>query len=188
MADREVDTPSPLLDAWQWLRVRRDDNSAVPTTRGAVPPPVAARNRVVSPAARSLFRDATRARTIARSLRVCLSLLSRIYSYGGAHALRRVRVFPGLSPNHAHLVGEIATGAALGTAVFGFSLATFVVFVPNVILRRLPIRAELKPPPFDAREYPPLFNLSRPPNSVARFWSQQWHRYARPQSPSSFPS
>ncbi|GAA5833351.1 hypothetical protein JCM3766R1_005476 [Sporobolomyces carnicolor] len=93
-----------------------------------------------------------------------------------------VRVFPGLSPNHAHLVGEIATGAALGTAVFaaltlGFSLATFGVFVPNVILRRLPIRAELKPPPFDAREYPPLFNLSRPPHSVARFWSQQWHSF-----------
>ncbi|GAA5948045.1 hypothetical protein JCM3765_007083 [Sporobolomyces pararoseus] len=92
------------------------------------------------------------------------------------------KVFSHLSHEHAHLVGEIATGAALGTAVFaaltlGFSLATFGVFVPNVVLRRMSLPASLTPPPFDAREYPPLFNLARPPHSVARFWSQQWHSF-----------
>lgn len=93
----------------------------------------------------------------------------------------RSKLFSGLSTERAHLVGEIATGAALGIAVFaaltlGFSLATFGVFVPNVVLRHLPLPDSLTPPPFDAREYPPLFNLRRPPHSVARFWSQQWHR------------
>ncbi|GAA5874642.1 hypothetical protein JCM16303_002935 [Sporobolomyces ruberrimus] len=91
-------------------------------------------------------------------------------------------LFSGLSTERAHLVGEIATGAALGIAVFaaltlGFSLATFGVFVPNVVLRHLPLPDSLTPPPFDAREYPPLFNLRRPPHSVARFWSQQWHSF-----------
>jgi hypothetical protein len=93
----------------------------------------------------------------------------------------RSQLFSSLSTDRAHLVGEIATGAALGTAVFaaltlGFSLATLGVFVPNVVLRRLSLSPALTPPPFDAREYPPLFNLARPPHSVARFWSQQWHR------------
>lgn len=92
------------------------------------------------------------------------------------------RALPNLSADRAHLVGEVATGAALGTAVFaaltlGFSLATLGVFCPNIVLRRLPLPASLIPPHFDAREYPPLFNLARPPHSVARFWSQQWHSF-----------
>ncbi|GAA5893591.1 wax synthase family protein [Sporobolomyces salmoneus] len=92
------------------------------------------------------------------------------------------QLFSQLPTDRAHLVGEITTGAALGIAVFaaltlGFSLATFGVFLPNFVLRRIGLPASITPPPFDAREYPPLFNLSRPPHSVARFWSQQWHSF-----------
>ncbi|GAA6064264.1 hypothetical protein JCM10212_002591 [Sporobolomyces blumeae] len=91
-------------------------------------------------------------------------------------------VLPTMTAERAHLVGEIATGAALGTAVFaaltlGFSLATLGVFLPNVVLRNLPLPDSVKPPPFDSREYPPLFDLSRPPSSVAVFWSKQWHSF-----------
>ncbi|GAA5898045.1 hypothetical protein JCM6882_003314 [Rhodosporidiobolus microsporus] len=90
------------------------------------------------------------------------------------------------TPTVAHNVGEGVTGLAMGIAVFaaltlGYSVATMLVFLPTVVVRALPIPAGVKPPPFDPREYPPLFNFARRPQSVAVFWSKQWHSFfARP--------
>ncbi|KPV74653.1 uncharacterized protein RHOBADRAFT_53614 [Rhodotorula graminis WP1] len=82
-----------------------------------------------------------------------------------------------------HAVGEALTGLAMGTAVFaaltlGFSVATLGAFLGTLVVRRIPFVPEaLCPPPWDAREYPPLFNLAERPQSVAKFWSHQWHSF-----------
>ncbi|GAA5965127.1 hypothetical protein JCM21900_003658 [Sporobolomyces salmonicolor] len=91
-------------------------------------------------------------------------------------------LFPSFPVEYAHLVGEGVTGLSMGIAVFaaltlGYSVATLLVFSANHLLRRLPIPSALKPPPFDAREYPPLFNFAEIPSSVAVFWSKQWHSF-----------
>ncbi|GJN90499.1 hypothetical protein Rhopal_003510-T1 [Rhodotorula paludigena] len=89
---------------------------------------------------------------------------------------------PSLSPSHAHLLGESITGLSMGTAVFaaltlGYSCATLLAFLATKALRALPIPDALLPPPFDPREYPPLFNFAERPQSVAIFWSKQWHSF-----------
>ncbi|GAA5820123.1 hypothetical protein JCM11251_005491 [Rhodosporidiobolus azoricus] len=81
----------------------------------------------------------------------------------------------------AHYLGELCTGFSMGIAVFaaltlGYSLATLLVFLSTVALRRYAPEG-LRPAPFDAREYPPLFNFARRPQSVAVFWSKQWHSF-----------
>ncbi|GAA5920591.1 hypothetical protein JCM1841_001457 [Sporobolomyces salmonicolor] len=91
-------------------------------------------------------------------------------------------LFPSFPVQYAHLVGEGVTAFSMGIAVFaaltlGYSVATLLVFSANHLLRRLPIPSALKPTPFDAREYPPLFNFAEIPSSVAVFWSKQWHSF-----------
>ncbi|GAA5939926.1 hypothetical protein JCM10213_004878 [Rhodosporidiobolus nylandii] len=86
-----------------------------------------------------------------------------------------------VSRSQTHLLGEAITGLSMGVAVFaaltlGYSLATMLVFLPNVVGRAV-LPARLRPPPFDARSYPPLFNFARRPSSVSRFWSKQWHSF-----------
>ncbi|GAA6034147.1 hypothetical protein JCM8097_000719 [Rhodosporidiobolus ruineniae] len=81
----------------------------------------------------------------------------------------------------AHAVGEVLTGISMGVAVFaaltlGYSVATMLVFLGNVFLRRV-LPEPLRPKKFDAREYPPLFNFAERPQSVAVFWSKQWHSF-----------
>ncbi|GAA5975930.1 hypothetical protein JCM11641_002841 [Rhodosporidiobolus odoratus] len=85
------------------------------------------------------------------------------------------------SDRTACYIGEALTGLSMGVAVFsaltlGFSMATLLMFVPNVILRKI-LPQGLRPPPFEPREYPPLFNFAKIPSSVAVFWSKQWHSF-----------
>ncbi|BGO91491.1 hypothetical protein NBRC10512_003152 [Rhodotorula toruloides] len=93
---------------------------------------------------------------------------------------------PSLNAQHAHMLGGCVTGLAMGTAVFaaltlGYSCCTLITFVVTAIVRLLPLPEALTLPRFDPREYPPLFILSSPPDSVAKFWSVQWHAFfARP--------
>lgn len=89
-------------------------------------------------------------------------------------------ILPSLDAKHAHTLGGCVTGLAMGTAVFaaltlGYSCCTLATFVLTAIVRLLPLPEALTLPRFDPREYPPLFNLSSPPDSVAKFWSVQWH-------------
>lgn len=98
--------------------------------------------------------------------------------------------WPALPVRHAHYLGEAMTGLAMGVAVFaaltlGYSLATLGACLGTLFLRHVvpfsPLPSAVLPPPFDPREYPPLFNLRRRPQSVALFWSHQWHSFfARP--------
>ncbi|GAA5856708.1 hypothetical protein JCM8547_008800 [Rhodosporidiobolus lusitaniae] len=87
------------------------------------------------------------------------------------------------NPTYTHYAGEVITGFSMGIAVFaaltlGYSVATMLVFLPNVLLRRVFSEASrLMPKKFDAREYPPLFNFAKRPQSVAVFWSKQWHSF-----------
>ncbi|GAA6021052.1 hypothetical protein JCM10207_003900 [Rhodosporidiobolus poonsookiae] len=102
-----------------------------------------------------------------------------------ARDARVLSLLPGAvrSARAAHAVGETATGLAMGVAVFaaltlGYSVATLLVAVPNAVLRRvLPEGSRLRPERTDAGEYPPLFNLAERPQSVAVFWSKQWHSF-----------
>ncbi|CDR40933.1 RHTO0S05e09164g1_1 [Rhodotorula toruloides] len=89
---------------------------------------------------------------------------------------------PSLNAQHAHMLGGCVTGLAMGTAVFaaltlGYSCCTLITFVVTAIVRLLPLPEALTLPRFDPREYPPLFILSSPPDSVAKFWSVQWHAF-----------
>ncbi|GEM07122.1 hypothetical protein Rt10032_c02g1139 [Rhodotorula toruloides] len=95
-------------------------------------------------------------------------------------------ILPSLDPKHAHTLGGCVTGLAMGTAVFaaltlGYSCCTLVTFLITALVRLLPLPKGFTLPRFDPREYPPLFNLQSPPDSVAKFWSVQWHAFfARP--------
>ena len=95
-----------------------------------------------------------------------------------------------VAPEHVHALGEALTGLAMGVAVFaaltlGYSVSTLGAFLGTLALRRAPlVPAALRPPEWDASEYPPLFNLADRPQSVAKFWSHQWHSFFS----SAFPS
>ncbi|GAA5896084.1 hypothetical protein JCM8208_007521 [Rhodotorula glutinis] len=89
----------------------------------------------------------------------------------------------GVPLERVHALGEGLTGLAMGVAVFaaltlGYSVSTLGAFLGTLALRHAPFLPEaLCPPPWDAREYPPLFNLAERPHSVAKFWSHQWHSF-----------
>ncbi|GAA5875665.1 hypothetical protein JCM3774_002575 [Rhodotorula dairenensis] len=92
-----------------------------------------------------------------------------------------------LTPEQVTRIGNGVTGLAMGTAVFaaltlGYSCAALVALTATAISRSLPwVPEALRLPPFDPREYPPLFMLDRMPDSVAVWWSQTWHAFfARP--------
>jgi len=95
-----------------------------------------------------------------------------------------------VAPEHVHALGEALTGLAMGVAVFaaltlGYSVSILGAFLGTLALRRAPlVPAALRPPEWDASEYPPLFNLADRPQSVAKFWSHQWHSFFS----SAFPS
>ncbi|GAA5845461.1 hypothetical protein JCM9279_003040 [Rhodotorula babjevae] len=88
-----------------------------------------------------------------------------------------------VTPERVHALGEALTGLAMGVAVFaaltlGYSVSTLGAFLGTLALRRVPLLPDaLRPPAWDAREYPPLFNLAERPQSVAKFWSHQWHSF-----------
>ncbi|TKA56894.1 hypothetical protein B0A53_01295 [Rhodotorula sp. CCFEE 5036] len=92
-----------------------------------------------------------------------------------------------LTPVEVTRIGGAVTGLAMGTAVFaaltlGYSCAALLALIATSISQSLPLVPEaLRLPPFDPREYPPLFKLDRVPDSVAVWWSQTWHAFfARP--------
>lgn len=99
-----------------------------------------------------------------------------------------------LTPAEVTRIGGAVTGLAMGTAVFaaltlGYSCAALLALIGTSISRRLPLVPDaLKLPPFDPREYPPLFKLDQIPDSVAVWWSQTWHAFfARESFSSHFP-
>ncbi|GAA5970305.1 hypothetical protein JCM11641_001656 [Rhodosporidiobolus odoratus] len=85
----------------------------------------------------------------------------------------------------AHLIGEVLAGLATPLVFFsgftlGFSMTALLLFVPNVVLRKI-LPPGLRPPRFEPKEYPPLFDFAKVPSSVAVFWGKQWHSFlARP--------
>ncbi|GAA5983406.1 hypothetical protein JCM10908_000276 [Rhodotorula pacifica] len=92
-----------------------------------------------------------------------------------------------LTPAQVTQIGGAVTGLAMGTAVFaaltlGYSCASLLFLIGTAVSRSLPFVPEaLRLPPFDPREYPPLFKLSPMPDSVAVWWSSTWHSFfARP--------
>lgn len=91
-------------------------------------------------------------------------------------------LFPSLQESTLRTLSEAVATMALGTGAFagltlGMQIAILVVFVPTELLRRLPLPSALKPNPFDARQYPPLFLRPWAPENVSHFWSQQWHSF-----------
>lgn len=99
----------------------------------------------------------------------------------------------GLTPQQVTRIGNCVTGLAMGTAVFaaltlGYSCAALVALTATAISRSLPFVPEaLRLPPFDPREYPPLFRLDRMPDSVAVWWSQTWHAFFAREQTRGFP-
>ncbi|ORY89423.1 hypothetical protein BCR35DRAFT_300604 [Leucosporidium creatinivorum] len=91
-------------------------------------------------------------------------------------------LFPSLPDSTLRILSEAVATMALGTGAFagltlGMQIAILVVFVPTELLRLLPLPTALKPNPFDARQYPPLFLRPWAPENVSHFWSQQWHSF-----------
>lgn len=91
-------------------------------------------------------------------------------------------LFPSAKEGTLRYLSEATATLGLGLGAFagltlGSELAALTVFVPTQILRRLPLPEAVKPPPFDSRQYPPLFLRPWSPESVSHFWSQQWHSY-----------
>ena len=88
-----------------------------------------------------------------------------------------------LTPVEVTRIGGAVTGLAMGTAVFaaltlGYSCAALLALIGTSISQSLPLVPDaLRLPPFDPREYPPLFKLDRVPDSVAVWWSQTWHAF-----------
>lgn len=92
------------------------------------------------------------------------------------------RLLPFVPSEHLPLLASWTAAFSLGCAVFagltlGFELFTLLIFLATQLLRTLPIPTALRPPPFDPRQYPPLFNQAFESESVARFWSEGWHAF-----------
>ncbi|SGY94131.1 BQ5605_C037g11631 [Microbotryum silenes-dioicae] len=94
------------------------------------------------------------------------------------------RHFPSLSVARVESLAFSCAALSLGVAAvagltLGFTCVSLMLFTLTGLLRTiLPVR--LRPPPFDPRQYPRLFQI-RLPTSVAKFWSEQWHYFfARP--------
>ncbi|SCV72012.1 BQ2448_4706 [Microbotryum intermedium] len=99
-------------------------------------------------------------------------------------AIAITRHLPSLSVTWIESLAFACAPLLLGMAVLGgltqrFTCASLLMFTLTGLLRTI-LPAPLRPPPFDPRQYPRLFQI-RPPTSVARFWSEQWHDlFARP--------
>ncbi|KAK4054465.1 hypothetical protein OIV83_000959 [Microbotryomycetes sp. JL201] len=87
----------------------------------------------------------------------------------------------GLAPGHAafgsRAVGTLAFGTSACCALeMGFSIATLLVCLSTKAMRAI-LPAGLKPPPFDIRAFPPIFQRPWHPESVSTFWASQWHSF-----------
>ncbi|KAM0748048.1 hypothetical protein T439DRAFT_328032 [Meredithblackwellia eburnea MCA 4105] len=79
----------------------------------------------------------------------------------------------------ANTVAYFFVGISLwAQMVIGHAGASLAFFVSTSLLRTI-LPNSLRPPPFDSREWPPLFNSPAVPRSITVFWSSQWHALFR---------
>ena len=88
--------------------------------------------------------------------------------------------FPSLSPFSTSLVSETLAGLSLGISAYagltaGYWTAVLPAFLLTTLSRLFP--SGIRPPPFDSRQYPPLFMAPWMPTSVSHFWGSSWHAF-----------
>lgn len=87
---------------------------------------------------------------------------------------------PSLSPSSTSLLSETLAGLSLGITAYagltaGYWTAVLPAFLLTTLARLLP--SGIRPPPFDSRQYPPLFMAPWCPTSVSHFWRSSWHAF-----------
>ncbi|KAK4053935.1 hypothetical protein OIO90_003772 [Microbotryomycetes sp. JL221] len=87
----------------------------------------------------------------------------------------------GFSNQSASIASEAVGTLAFGTAAccaleMGFSLAILLSCIATAILRTI-LPDNVRPQPFDIRQYPPIFQQPWHPDNVSIFWSCQWHSF-----------
>lgn len=87
---------------------------------------------------------------------------------------------PPLSDLHLYYISETLTGLSLGAAAYtgltsGFWTLVLPAFLLQTACQVLP--SAIRPPAWDSRQYPPLFQAPWAPSSVAGFWSVRWHAF-----------
>lgn len=75
----------------------------------------------------------------------------------------------------AYLSVGMSLHAQMVLGFVGFSIC--FLLATNLLRFILPKSSIFRPPPFDSRQYPPLFNNPFAPQSVTQFWGESWHLY-----------
>lgn len=80
------------------------------------------------------------------------------------------------------IISRLALAIVFGTAVWnfldlGYSVVSLGAYFGTFLLRRVPFLPRLlRPPPFDARAWPPLLRNPLLSDSLADWWTYRWHR------------
>lgn len=79
----------------------------------------------------------------------------------------------------SNILAYLSVGMSLhAQMVLGFDGFSICFLLATNLLRFvLPKSFIFRPPPFDSRQYPPLFNNPFAPQSVTHFWGECWHLY-----------